>query len=118
MEYIRKTEGVGSTGGGVAEASMPGATAKRFQITSAQAAVDIGKALEAASFEHPLTMSDLGRIVARMDEEKWAALEASRKTWYRQRARHIISCLHFVGSSPVAEDKRNGKLVYFLIDPP
>jgi hypothetical protein len=97
---------------------MPRATAERFQITSAQAAVDVGKALETASFEQPLTMSDLGRAIARVDEEGWNELKASQRTWYRQRARHIISCLHFVGSSPVAEDKRDGRLVYFLIDPP
>lgn len=98
--------------------AKPRATADRFQITGAQAAVDIADALRDASFENPLTMRDLAQVVAGVDREDWEAMTAKRRKWYRHRARHTIDCLHFVGGLPIAEGERDGVLVYFLLKPP
>jgi uncharacterized iron-regulated protein len=98
---------------------MPRATARpKEQVSTAQAVIRMADALRAASFEEPLTMADLAKAISDLSNGEWEALQSSQRQWYWARAHQILVGLDCIGKAPIAEGERDGRVVYFLIDPP
>jgi len=87
-------------------------------IRAISAAARIGGALVLASFEEPLTVCDLGKAIAQMHDYEWQQLKPSTRRYYMDRVRSILPSIETVAGMPIAEGMRDGRLVFFLLEPP